>query len=190
MPALYLIRKFVSAEIFTVGERDFHLVGLGAYLQTAAHAGDVTAIVRGLAALVVVIVLLDQLVGCSLLAWADKFKPEMAQVDEPPESWAYALWQRSRLGRAFYARVRRPFLERLGARVSNLWATTRVRKDRAAWLSRALLGSVALGIVGALGWGVWQALARLIHLPLDAWTQIARGASVLELRLRVGEGTR
>jgi ABC-type anion transport system duplicated permease subunit len=52
----------MAAEIFTVGERDFRLPGLGAYLQEAATRGDMAAIAWGLATLVAVIVVLDQLV--------------------------------------------------------------------------------------------------------------------------------
>lgn len=166
----------MAAEIFTVGERDFRLAGLGAYLQTAAHAGDVTAIAWGLLALVLVIVLLDQLVWRPLLAWADKFKLEMVEADEPPESWAYDVWQRSRLGRAFYARVRRPFLEWLDARVSQLLASIRVTENGSPWLWRALFVILVLVIIGAFIWGIWQAIALLIQMPLDEWTQIALGA--------------
>ena len=42
----------MAAEIFTVGERDFRLPGLGAYLQEAANRGDIAAIAWGLGALV------------------------------------------------------------------------------------------------------------------------------------------
>ncbi len=175
----------MAAEIFTVGERDFRLPGLGAYLQTAANVGDVRAIVWGLATLIAVIVLLDQLVWRPLLAWADKFKLEMVETDEPSASWAYDVWQRSRIGHAFDTRVRRPFLEWLDARVSHLLALPRVREDRASWLSRALLGIVALVIVGAFVWGIWQAIALLIHLPLGEWTQIALGAVASLVRVIV-----
>lgn len=175
----------MAAEIFTVGERDFRLPGLGAYLQTAAHAGDVTAIVWGLVALVAVIVLLDQLVWRPLLAWADKFKLEMVEADEPPESWAYDVWQRSRLGRTFYARVRRPFLEWLDARVSNLLVTVRVRENRVSWLWRGLLGILALGIIGAFIWGMGQAITLLMRLPFQAWTHIALGAIASFVRVIV-----
>ena len=65
-----------AAEIFTVGSRDFRLAGLGAYLQTAANAGNVPAVLAGVVALVLVIVLLDQLLWRPLVAWADKFKVE------------------------------------------------------------------------------------------------------------------
>jgi len=49
-------------EMFVLGKRDFRLAGLGSFLQTAASAGDTTAILWGLAAMVSVIVLIDQLV--------------------------------------------------------------------------------------------------------------------------------
>lgn len=52
----------MAAEIFTLGPRDFRLPGLGAYLQTAANQGNIHAILLGLLALIVVIVLLDKLV--------------------------------------------------------------------------------------------------------------------------------
>jgi len=37
----------MAAEIFTVGERDFRLAGLGSYLQEAANQGDVAMILWG-----------------------------------------------------------------------------------------------------------------------------------------------
>src|SRR5207247_880327 len=46
----------MAAEILTVGERDFRLRGLGAYLQEAANQGDMRAVVYGVAALVATIV--------------------------------------------------------------------------------------------------------------------------------------
>ena len=67
----------MAAEIFTVGERDFRLPGLGAYLQEAANHGDLAAIVWGIGTLVVVIVVLDQVVWRPLLAWSTRFKLEM-----------------------------------------------------------------------------------------------------------------
>src|SRR6185503_17234947 len=59
----------MAAEIFHVGARDFRLPGLGSYLQTAANEGNLLAVFWGLAALVLVIVLLDQLVWRPLTAW-------------------------------------------------------------------------------------------------------------------------
>src|SRR5215467_8081126 len=52
----------MACEMFVLGKRDFRLPGLGSYLQTAASAGNLSAILWGLATMVTVIVLTDQLV--------------------------------------------------------------------------------------------------------------------------------
>ncbi|HTP09961.1 MAG TPA: ABC transporter permease subunit, partial [Anaerolineae bacterium] len=85
----------MAAESFNVGNRDFRLPGLGSYLQQASNAGDTTAIVLGIATLILVIVLLDQLVWRPLLVWADRFKVEMATGENPPTSWFYDILSRS-----------------------------------------------------------------------------------------------
>ena len=167
----------MAAETFTVGARDFRLPGLGAYLQTAASAGNVPAILWGLGALIATIVLLDQLVWRPLLAWADRFKVETVEAEFPPQSWAYDLWQRSRLASAFYARVRRPFQEWLDVRIS-AWLKTaeKVNGNGAPIGRRVLLG--ALSLVGAVGlvWGVYEAVTLLLQMPSVEWVQIAFGA--------------
>ena len=58
----------MAAEIFTVGQRDFRLPGLGAYLSEAASMGNLRAIGYGVATLILVIVALDQFLWRSLLA--------------------------------------------------------------------------------------------------------------------------
>lgn len=166
----------MAAEIFTVGSRDFRLPGLGSYLQTAANAGDLTAILYGLTALVLVIVLLDQLVWRPLLAWADKFKVEMTEGDEPPQSWFYDLLARSWLMQQFGARVVEPLRERMDAVLQRRWRTAPAPRNaanghRPAW---ALLGLTL--VFGALSlYGGYRALEMLLTLPGNAWAQLGLG---------------
>src|SRR5581483_4235324 len=87
----------MAAEIFRVGKLDFRLPGLGSYLQTAANEGNVRAVVMGLATLVLVILLLDQLLWRPALAWADRFKVETTEGDDAPSSWFLDLLESSRL---------------------------------------------------------------------------------------------
>ncbi len=63
----------MAAEIFTVGDKDFRLPGLGSYLQQAATEGNLTAIFWGIGTLIFVIVMLDQFIWRPLLAWSDRF---------------------------------------------------------------------------------------------------------------------
>src|SRR5947199_412887 len=84
----------MAAEIFHVGARDFRLPGLGSYLQVAANRGSLGAVAAGLGTLTAVIIALDQLVWRPLLAWADRFKVETVQGEEPPRSWFLDLISR------------------------------------------------------------------------------------------------
>src|SRR5271154_1316477 len=85
----------MACEMFVLGPRDFRLPGLGSFLQTAASRGDTRAILWGLAAMIGVIVLLDQLIWRPVIVWADKFKFE--QVESSGKSQATLL---SLIGRA------------------------------------------------------------------------------------------
>src|ERR1700730_13312551 len=52
----------MACEMFVLGARDFRLPGLGSYLQVAASTGDTRAVLWGMAAMIAVIVFLDQFV--------------------------------------------------------------------------------------------------------------------------------
>ncbi len=103
----------MACEMFVLGQRDFRLPGLGSYLQTAASAGDTAAILWGLAMMIAVIVLLDQLIWRPVIAWADKFKFEQVETAGASRSAVLGLLRRSGLFAAFYWRLVRPVSERL-----------------------------------------------------------------------------
>ena len=60
-------------------KRDFRLPGLGSYLQSAACNGDTRAILWRLAAMIAVIVLVDQVLWRPAIAWSDRFKFEQVE---------------------------------------------------------------------------------------------------------------
>jgi NitT/TauT family transport system permease protein len=69
----------MACEMFVLGDKDFRLPGLGSFLQTAASNGNTRAMLWGLATMVAVIVLMDQLIWRPVIAWADKFKFEQVE---------------------------------------------------------------------------------------------------------------
>ena len=93
----------MACEMFVLGNRDLRLPGLGSYLQTAANAGDMRAIGWGLAVMILVIVLLDQLLWRPLIAWSEKFKFEQVEATQVPKSPILDLLRRSNV----LARLRR-----------------------------------------------------------------------------------
>lgn len=172
----------MAAETFTVGHRDFRLPGLGAYLQEAANQGNLQAIAWGIGTLVLVIIILDQLVWRPLLAWADRFKLEMAGGENPPASWLYNALRSSRL---------------IDWLIQATWHPARERLD--AWLLRrfSLTGETAraktirpwplylVGTVGGLGllYGAFRAGQMLLAVPLIQWGAIGIGVMATLLRV-------
>jgi NitT/TauT family transport system permease protein len=87
----------MACEMFVLGNRDFRLPGLGSYLQTAANAGNTKAICLGLATMIGVIMLIDQVIWRPVIAWADKFKLEQVAASEVPRSPILTLLRSSKL---------------------------------------------------------------------------------------------
>ena len=171
----------MAAEIFTVGERDFRLPGLGAYLQEAANRGDITAIAWGLGTLVSVIVVLDQLVWRPLLAWSSRFKLEMVAGAEAPSSWFYSVLGHSRLIRASQHVVRRGVTHLDVALLQ--WfpfaGTPAETTSRPPW------GTYAIGLLGGAVclYGAYRAGSMLLLVSAPQWRDIAVGVGATLLRV-------
>ena len=76
----------MACEMFVLGDKDFRLPGLGSFLQTAASNGNTRAMLWGLAMMVAVIVLMDQLIWRPVIAWADKFKFEQVESGDTAQN--------------------------------------------------------------------------------------------------------
>ena len=175
----------MAAESFNVGNRDFRLPGLGSYLQQASNVGDTTAIVLGIATLILVIVLLDQLVWRPLLVWADRFRVEMSAGDNPPTSWFYDILNHSWLMEQFTTRVTHPRVERFDQRMARFFDKRAAEKSAVPTAHRPSLIAIAAGVivVGVLGYLAVQAAGMLIALTLNEWGQVLQGVLATFLRV-------
>ena len=165
----------MACEMFVLGNRDFRLPGLGAYLQTAASAGDTRAILWGVAAMLVVIILTDQLVWRPLIAWSEKFKFENVEAAEIPRSPILDLIRRSRtlalISRKSVVPIREALLQHF-AKVSSQPEPDSVARGR-VWLIR-LLGTA---LVGAIVLGVFKSAVLLSGLTRPEVKEIFAGAA-------------
>jgi len=174
----------MAAEMFTVGDRDFRLPGLGSYLQEAANRGDLRAIIWGIIALVVLIVLLDQFVWRPLVAWSERFTLEMVERDYPATSWFYDLLRSSSvvewLGGVFGA-----LAERIDAWALRRWHFS--ASEEAAEGARRSVAAVVVGVVlaGAIGYGAFRAALLLAQVPLSQWAAIGIGLGATTLRVAI-----
>jgi NitT/TauT family transport system permease protein len=175
----------MASEIFTIGARDFRLPGIGAYLQTAASAGNVRAVTAGILTLVLTIILLDQLLWRPILAWAEKFKVEMVAGENPPQSWFRDILVRSWLVKRLMERVVTPAGEwidhRMGGRGGDRSYARQLQAEQPHSRSLWILG-LALGALGV--YGTYRAGLMLRQLHAHDWAGI--GIGTLATLLRVG----
>ena len=172
----------MAAEIFTVGARDFRLPGLGAYLYEAANQSNYPAIAWGLGALILTVVLLDQLVWRPLIAWSDRFKVEMVESDDPPASWFYDLVGSARLVNWLERRLFEPLaqaFDRLTLRRFPMRAGEQVERPGRRW--PAILIGALFGLL--LLYGLYRMGVMMLEVSPGQWAQV--GWSVLATLLRV-----
>ncbi len=97
-------------EAFTLGDKDFRLPGIGSYMSVAMAKGDSAAMVYGVAAMMIMIIVVDQLFWRPIVAWSQKFKLEETEAATQSGSFVLELLQRSRLLRWVDTRVWAPLV--------------------------------------------------------------------------------
>ncbi|HYL98759.1 MAG TPA: ABC transporter permease subunit, partial [Blastocatellia bacterium] len=170
-------------EMFTVGSQQVMLPGLGSYLQSAASANNSSAIVWGLAAMVGVIILLDQIVWRPVIAWANKFKFEEVESASAPESMVLKLFRRSAVVEFIGQRALVP----LGERLTHMFAerpmdelpADNLESKAGKWIGRVISVAVLAGAAYALFEGI-KLLSSLQRSDLD---MIGNGAIATFLRV-------
>jgi NitT/TauT family transport system permease protein len=174
----------MACEMFVLGDRDFRLPGLGSYLQIAAGAGDVRAIVWGMAVMIALIVLLDQFVWRPVIAWADKFKFETVE-GVAPQSFVLTALRRSGILAKIYSVAIHPLEERA---IANLARRTQERvahppADRVVkrWIGRVL----GVCVLAALAWLAAHAVGTLVRLGEQEFISLLRDAGLTFLRVNV-----
>ena len=87
----------VASEAISVANQQILLPGIGSYIATAIKTADINAIWYAIFAMLVVILLYDQLLFRPLIAWADKFKAEQVAQEREVNSWVVNMLHRTRM---------------------------------------------------------------------------------------------
>ncbi len=171
-------------EMFVLGPRDFRLPGLGSYLQTAASAGDTASIIWGVATMVALIVLLDQLVWRPVIAWAEKFKVEQVESTDVPRSWVLNFLQHSAGLSRIKQKTLRPLSERLLLHFARKHSEERPQESASPW-REWLLRALALLAMLAIGYAVVRVAIILTGLQAAELHQTALGLGATFLRVNL-----
>ncbi len=87
----------VASETITVGNTNIVLPGIGSYVEAAIQQRDMRAVLYAIAAMLVVILLYDQLLFRPLVAWSARFRFETTQGATAADPWMLALLRRTHL---------------------------------------------------------------------------------------------
>src|SRR6201992_2306772 len=85
------------SEAISVGKTNIALPGIGSWIAVAIAQKNLPAIFYAILAMLIVILIYDQLLFRPLVAWADRFRISSEPSEETPQSWALTVYRRSRL---------------------------------------------------------------------------------------------
>ncbi len=148
----------VASESISVGPTTVALPGVGSYIALAIEKKDLVAIGWAIGAMMLVILVYDQLLFRPLVAWVDRFRVEQEPGVRVPESWALTMMRRSRLiqGGKWLFNVAIRWTSRAVPSVDPQIALARITPRRSfGWLWVTL-------VVLAVGLGLWHIGAVVI----------------------------
>lgn len=167
-------------EAFQLGDRDFRLPGIGAYMSVAIEEGQFDAMMYAIVAMTAMIVFLDQVLWRPVVVWAQKFRIEEGGAQESASSWLIELFRGSRMLRAL------AFKERSSAWLPVWILKIKNRGEKSVAGRRFSAGFARLPfvlLVGVLAYGAWKLLALLAMVSASDWIYFV-GLGILTL-LRV-----
>ena len=158
----------VAAEAVKVGDVQFRLPGIGAYLADAIEHKDLTAVGWVIIAMAILILLYDQLLFRPLVSWSDKFRFDTSVAGgPPPRSWVRDVVKRSRLMILLKETIGRMIGRSLKVRLPQIPRRV-VRATSRQWLAKLAdlvwyASLLATGLAG--GWFMVRYLEQSIRLP-------------------------
>ncbi|MBS2028857.1 MAG: ABC transporter permease subunit [Deltaproteobacteria bacterium] len=178
---------FLSAsEAMVLGDKDFRLPGIGSYMSVATDRGDTGAMFAAIVAMILMIVVVDQLFWRPLVAWSEKFNVGDVAATEAASSWVLDLLHKSGIIRAMRDLYQSMLPER--ARPEKAPAKHKLAPTRA----ESLLQIAIFGVFGLLAlWGAVKLLDLLRQVSGKEWGNIlgATGLTLVRTTLAVALGT-
>ncbi len=135
----------VASEAISVGNNTWKLPGIGSYVALALERRNIVAVGWAIAAMLVVILLYDQLLFRPLVAWSAKFRFETTAAATAEDPWVLKLIRRTRVLRLAGLAVSEAF-----GQIGGLRLHVRPRPANTARRPSRLVDIVLLGVLLAL----------------------------------------
>ena len=192
----------IPCEAITLGEKQYRLPGIGAYMDVAVKQGDSRAVVFAVIAMILLIVLMDFVIWRPLLAWVQRFRLEDVAGTSAEEPLMKIWFRESKIVRwvkLFYRNTL--FKNRIKMKIPHFpvggvdqWVRVRAprfHKMMKGWIHRSrspLFGKCSALLGGGLvllfvGYGGYKLLLILFEVPLSTWIILIRDAIWTFLRV-------
>lgn len=172
----------IAIESLTLGDKNFRLPGLGAYLGAAADKGNFVALTWGLLVLIGVIIATDYFIWRPLITWAEKFKYETVESENVPTSAVLDFIRRSPTFRVITERVWKPLsatLSRPKRNQPSSPATPNYSSPLGVWVNWLFVSGLGFIVL----WGTWEAAMMLKDLNFSDWLSVITGAIWTSIRV-------
>jgi NitT/TauT family transport system permease protein len=178
----------MACEMFVLGDKDFRLPGLGSFLQTAASSGNTSAMLWGLATMVAVIVLMDQLIWRPVITWADKFKFEQVESSATSQNSLLNFIRRESFLIRAYRRILHPIVDwlttqfaRRAKRAAETFSSSKVVTKPRRWIAGLVLPIATI----LVGYAVYRCVQELAGLHRGDYFLLLRSAGYTFLRVNL-----
>ena len=93
--------SLVASEAISVSHQEINLPGIGSYIAVAIRQANTQAVTYAIIAMLIVILLYDQLLLRPLIQWSEKFKSEQLAQERISRSWVISFLQHTQVIRYF-----------------------------------------------------------------------------------------
>jgi len=179
-------------EAFTLGDHQYRLPGIGAYMATAIASGNVSAMIGGVVAMSLLIVFMDILIWRPVLAWAHQFRLEDIPGFTTTEPLMANLVRESGLLRWAKLAYRRRTLHRSLVKRTEKYSPVMLRIDPRRFIrSKAGYNAVTRGtgwliisvLLALASYGTFRLVVTLIHVSPSVWATLLAGTGLTFLRV-------
>ena len=160
----------VASEAISVSNQNIKLPGIGSYIALAIEQRNLYAIGWAIGAMLIGVILYDQLFFRPLLSWADKFRFEETGSETAQDSWLLAWLRRTERTQAI--------VESFGKLLDRTFAIFRLRHDGTSIRARPKMHSALPmriwdAVVAAIVFYALVTLVHFIHTEVG-WSEVGR----------------
>ncbi|NBW98145.1 ABC transporter permease subunit [bacterium] len=179
-------------EAFTLGDQNYRLPGLGAYMSVAIQQDDSKAMFLGIFAMASLIIIMDMLIWRPILAWAYQFRTEDVPGLTSPDPLMKNLLRESAILNWFTLYLRRRALRNKLLEAPEEPSPKKSPKNRnwkflsffqQPWIPKIISGSFLVLTLLIMVLGVSRLAALLVTVGPQAWQDVLEGAFYTLIRV-------